>query len=211
VTRAQPRDALLAPRLVIASRNEGKMREMRRLLSAHPWRLMSLDDAGHDMQLDEPGPGYVDNAMAKAGVVSARTGLPALGEDSGIEVDALRGWPGPASARWMGESASDSDRLRGLLEEVTRLVSDDRRCRYVCVVALARPGAEPVVARGECLGTLVEPRGDHGFGYDPSFLSLDLGVTFGEASDAAKDRVSHRARALARLAQSGVLDPLETP
>src|SRR5207237_9128859 len=117
----------------------------------------------------------------------------------------------PASSCSASKASLVSERRRGLLEEVTRLVSDDRRCRYVCVVALARPGAEPVVARGECLGTLVEPRGDHGFGYDPSFLSLDLGVTFGEASDAAKDRVSHRARALARLAQSGVLDPLETP
>ena len=210
MTLTHPRDALDPPRLVIATRNAGKMREMRRLLSAHPWRLASLDDARYDMQLNEPGPGYADNAMAKAATVSAGTGLPALGEDSGIEVDALRGWPGPESARWMGGSASDADRLRGLLEEVTRLVPDDPRCRYVCVVALARPGADQVVARGECLGTLVEPRGDHGFGYDPSFLSLDLGITFGEASDEAKDGVSHRARALARLAQSGVLDPLET-
>ena len=210
MTIAHPRDALAALRLVLATRNPGKLREMQRLLSAHPWRLLSLDDVRYDAKLDEPGPGYVDNAMAKAAVVSAQTGLPALGEDSGIEVDALRGWPGPASARWMGASATDVDRLRGLLDEVALRSPDDRRCRYICVVALARPGAEPVIARGECLGTLVEPRGGHGFGYDPAFLSLDLGVTFGEASDAAKDTVSHRARALARLAQAGVLDPVET-
>lgn len=210
MTLAHPRDALAAPRLVLATRNRGKMRELQRLLAAHPWRLASLDDVHYDEQLDEPGPGYVDNAMAKAAAVSARTGLPALGEDSGIEVDAMRGWPGPASARWMGNSATDVDRLRGLLDEVAKRVPEDRRCRYVCVVALARPEAEPVVARGECLGTLVEPRGDNGFGYDPAFLSLDLGVTFGEASDAEKDGVSHRARAVARMAQAGVLDPVET-
>jgi len=78
--------------------------------------------------------------------------------------------------------------------------------RYVCVVALARPVGDPLLARGECLGTLVASRGSAGFGYDPGFLSLDLGVTFGEASDAEKDRVSHRARAIRRLAESGVLD-----
>ncbi len=77
--------------------------------------------------------------------------------------------------------------------------------RYVCVAALARPGAEPVTARGECLGTLVEPRGTNGFGYDPAFLSLDLGIRFAEAPEAEKARVSHRARAIARLAESGVL------
>ena len=183
------------------------MREMERLLAAHPWRLMSLDDTGYRGELDEPGPGYVDNALSKATMVSAATGLTSLADDSGIELDALRGWPGPASARWMGDAASDADRLRGLLDEASRQVPVDRRCRYVCVVALVRPDAEPVIARGECLGTLVEPRGERGFGYDPGFLSLDLGVTFGEAADEAKDRVSHRGRAVARLAQSGVLDP----
>ena len=79
---------------------------------------------------------------------------------------------------------------------------DDRRARYVCVLALCRPGAEPVLRAGSASGTLVEPRGSAGFGYDPAFLSADLGITFGEATDAAKDRVSHRARALRRLAES---------
>lgn len=205
------RDAAAAPRLVVATRNPGKMREFARLLAAYPWRLRSLDDAGIAGDLVEPGPGYTENAMAKALAVAGATGCAALADDSGIEVDALRGWPGPKSARWMGPDASDEDRLRGLLEEVARSSPDDRRCRYVCVVAFARPGGEPVIARGVCLGTLAEPRGSAGFGYDPSFLSLDLGITFGEASDEAKDRVSHRARAVARLAESGVLSPEERP
>lgn len=183
------------------------MREFTRLLAAYPWRLMSLDDAGVRAELVEPGPGYVDNAAAKALATAAATGLPALADDSGIEIDALHGWPGPASARWMGPDATDEDRLLGLLREVELRTPDDRRCRYVCVAAFARPDAEPVTARGITLGTLVAPRGSRGFGYDPVFLSLDLGVTFGEASDAAKDGVSHRARAIARLAESGVLAP----
>src|SRR5207237_1694156 len=179
------RGALPQPRMVIATRNAGKVAELLRLLAPYRWRVLSLDDVSFRHDLPEPGPGYADNALAKAAEVERDVGMAVLADDSGIEVDALRGWPGPASARWLGESASDSDRLRGLLEEVTRLVSDDRRCRYVCVVALARPGAEPVVARGECLGTLVEPRGDHGFGYDPSFLSLALRVTFCDVRDPA--------------------------
>ena len=199
------RDAVAAPRLVVATRNPGKVREFARLLGAYLVRLRSLDDAGVRGDLEEPGPGYVENAVAKAEAAAGSSGCPALADDSGIEVDALRGWPGPHSARWLGPEASDEDRLRGLLDEVQRRSPDDRRCRYVCVVAFAQPGAEPVVARGVCLGTLVEPRGSAGFGYDPSFLSLDLGMTFGEASDEAKDRVSHRARAVARLAESGVL------
>jgi XTP/dITP diphosphohydrolase len=193
--------------LVLATRNPGKLRELRVLLSPWTLRLQSLDDAGFDGALDEPGPGYTESALAKALAVCAATGLPALADDSGIEVDALHGWPGPMSARWMGDGATDEDRLHGLLAEVARRTPDDRRVRYVCVAALAKPDAEPVTAHGECLGTLVEPKGANGFGYDPAFLSVDLGITFGEAPDEAKARVSHRARAIARLGQSGAFDP----
>ncbi|HWW09020.1 MAG TPA: non-canonical purine NTP pyrophosphatase, partial [Candidatus Acidoferrales bacterium] len=146
MSTARPRDALPLPRLVVATRNPGKLREMRRLLARYPWRILSLDDVHLDTDLTEPGPGYADNALAKATVATALTGLTALADDSGIEVDALRGWPGPRSARWM--SGSDRDRLAGLIAEVERRSPDDRRVRYVCVVALARPEAEPVTARG---------------------------------------------------------------
>jgi XTP/dITP diphosphohydrolase len=197
-----------SPVLVLATRNPGKIAELRGLLAAWPWHLKSLDEVGFHEQLEEPGPGYVESALAKALTVCDATGLPSIADDSGIEVDALRGWPGPLSARWMGDGATDDDRLQGLLDEVARQSPDDRRVRYVCVAAFARPEAEPVTARGECLGTLTEsPRGANGFGYDPVFLSVDLGVTFGEASDAAKAGVSHRARAIARLAEAGVLEP----
>jgi len=190
---------------VVATRNRGKLTEFRRLLRDHPWTLIGLDDAGFAGDVAEPGPGYEENALAKALEVCRVTGLPALGDDSGIEVEALRGWPGPHSSRWLGDAASDADRLRGLLDEVERRSPGDRRVRYVAVLALARPDAEPVVAHGTCDGVLVEPRGDGGFGYDPSFLSTDLGRTFGEVAPEEKDTVSHRARAVARLAESGVL------
>ena len=194
--------------LVLATNNPGKLRELRVLLGGWPLRLQSLDEVGFEGALDEPGPGYTESALAKAMAVCAATALPALADDSGIEVDALRGWPGPMSARWMGDQATDEDRLHGLLAELERRTPGDRRARYVCVAALAAPGAEPATAHGECLGTLVEPRGHNGFGYDPAFLSEDLGITFGEATDEAKARVSHRARAIARLGESGAFEPL---
>jgi XTP/dITP diphosphohydrolase len=199
------------PVLVLATRNPGKIAELREMLIGRPWLVQSLDDAGFHEPLHEPGPGYLESALAKATVVAEATGRAALADDSGIEVDALDGWPGPLSARWMGEAASDADRLRGLIDEVARRSPGDRRVRYVCVAAFARPGVEPVTARGECLGTLIEePRGTNGFGYDPAFLSDDLGVTFAEAPEEAKARVSHRARAIARLAESGALGTLST-
>jgi len=186
-------------RVAVASRNPGKLAELRRLLDGHPWELVDLDSAGYDGELEEPGATYEENATAKAEAVCAATGMAALADDSGIEVLALGGWPGPASARWMGEVATDLDRLHGLLDEVERRCPGDRRARYVCVAVLARLGAERVSARGETTGVLVAPRGSGGFGYDPAFLSDDLGITFGAAASEAKDRVSHRARALAAL------------
>jgi XTP/dITP diphosphohydrolase len=185
--------------VAVASRNPGKLAELRRLLGGHPWELVDLDAAGFSGELEEPGATYDENSALKAQTVCSATGLPALADDSGIEVPALGGWPGPASARWMGQAATDVDRLHGLLAEVERRCPDDRRARYVCVVTLARPGREAVSARGETAGVLVAPSGSGGFGYDPAFLSDDLGITFGEASAAAKDGVSHRARALAAL------------
>jgi XTP/dITP diphosphohydrolase len=193
--------------VVLATRNPGKLRELQALLSRWRLDLRSLDDIGFRGVLEEPGPGYTESALAKATAVCIATDLPALADDSGIEIDALRGWPGPMSARWLGEQATDEDRLLGLIAEVERQTPDDPRARYVCVAALARPVAEPVTAHGECLGTIVSPpRGTNGFGYDPAFLSADLGVTFAEATEEDKARVSHRARAIARMGDSGVFE-----
>ena len=189
-------------RVAVATRNPGKLAELQRLLAGHPWELCDLDAAGFAGEIDEPWPTYEENAASKAAAVLAVTGLPAIADDSGIEVPGLGGWPGPLSARWLGEEANDLDRLQGLLAEVARKSPADRRARYVCVVALARPGREPLRARGETWGVLVPPKGSGGFGYDPSFLSDDLGITFGEASPEAKDGVSHRGRALRALLAS---------
>ena len=195
-----------APQLVLASRNLGKLAEFRRLLAPYPWTLVSLDDVGFVGDVDEPGPGYVDNARAKAETITAATGRAAFADDSGIEVIALNGWPGPHSARWLGAGASDVDRLHGLIAEVDRQCPTDRRCQYVAVVAVSRPGAATALARGSCAGTLVAPIGGGGFGYDPAFLSGDLGIRFSEATAEQKDAVSHRGRAVAALAAGGGLE-----
>jgi XTP/dITP diphosphohydrolase len=190
--------------VVLATGNPGKLREFRRLLGERV-ELVALGD----VELDEPGTTYEENARAKAEQARDATGLPALADDSGIEVPALGGWPGLRSARWLGPDASDRDRLLGLLARVAEQAPHDRRARYVAVVALAVPGAATVSATGACPGLLIDtPRGEGGFGYDPAFLSDDLGVTFGEAEDAAKDGVSHRARALGTLLDSGALERL---
>jgi XTP/dITP diphosphohydrolase len=185
--------------VAVASRNPGKLAELRRLLAGHSWELVGLDAAGFTGELEEPAETYAENAAAKALAVCAATGMASLADDSGIEVPGLGGWPGASSARWMGPDADDVDRLQGLLAQVERRCPGDRRARYVCVVTLARPATPPLSARGETTGVLVAPRGSGGFGYDPGFLSDDLGITFGEATAAAKDGVSHRARALAAL------------
>ncbi len=191
---------------MVATNNPGKLREFRRLLAALPWRLVSLAEAGWTGELDEPGETYAENALAKAAAVAAALELPALADDSGIEVDALRGWPGPLSARWLGPDATDEDRLRGLIAAVDERTPDDRRVRYVCVVALCRPAG----GAGDRARRM--PRHPGGatrvarLRLRPAFLSDDLGITFGEADDSAKDRVSHRARALHRLEESGILD-----
>ena len=194
------------PRLVIASANAGKVGELGRLLGGAGWTVATMRDAGFGDDLDEPELTYAENALAKAATVSTALGVLVLADDSGIEVDALRGWPGPQSARWLGPSATDSGRVEGLLAAVAERCPDDRRARYVCALALVGPAVEPLVAHGECLGEIVAPRGTGGFGYDPIFLSHDLGTTFGEATQEEKDRVSHRGRAVRHLLGAGVLE-----
>jgi XTP/dITP diphosphohydrolase len=193
---------------VLATANPGKLREFRRLLGGRA-ELVGLGEVAPGLELHEPGTTYAENARAKAEQARSATGLPALADDSGIEVPGLGDWPGPRSARWLGPGATDRDRLLGLLARVAVESPHDRRARYAAAVALAVPGGDTVVAHGTCSGVLVDPpRGERGFGYDPAFRSDELGVTFGEAGDEAKDGVSHRARALRALLDTGVLDRL---
>ena len=142
---------------------------------------------------------YVANALGKARAVTAATGLLALGDDSGLEVDALGGRPGVLSARYGGEGRSDADRCRALLEELRGVPPERRTARFRCVVALCAPSGTEATVEGIVEGVLLDaPRGHGGFGYDPLFYCPPLGATFAEAPAAAKDGVSHRGRAIAQ-------------
>ena len=192
------------PRLLIATRSEHKLRELRSLLALRNGELITLDDAGVDGEPVEDGETFEKNAAIKAVAGLEATGLPTLADDSGIEVDALGGGPGVRTRRYAGEDATDQENNAKLLGELAGLPPDQRGARYVCVLALAMPGEPLVFVRGECTGRIAwEPRGSGGFGYDPIFEPEGEpvgGRTFGQWSAEEKNLVSHRARAARAMA-----------
>ena len=183
-------------RLVLASRNPHKLRELRELLRPH-----ELEPLPDDVTLPpESGTTFAANALIKARATAGATGEPAIADDSGIEAAALGGAPGVWSARYAGEAASDEENLERLLREVPD--DGDRRVAYVCALAFVDPGGEERLVEGRCEGKLAhEPRGDGGFGYDPAFVpdDLDGGRTMAELSQDEKDAISHRGRAVREL------------
>lgn len=188
-------------RLVIASNNAGKLREIRHLLE--PLGIEVLPQSAFDFpEAEEPYCTFVENALAKARHASKNTGLPALADDSGICVNILGGKPGILSARYAGEPKSD-ERNNQKLVEVLRNQSD-RRAYYYCVMVLLRhpEDPQPIIADGSWHGEiLLNPRGSGGFGYDPYFFLADLDKTAAELPMEQKNRISHRGKALAQLAE----------
>ncbi len=185
--------------LVFATSNPGKLREFRAILGELPVAFSALD-AFPGVQLPEEGEEYEENAVVKARAVADQTGLPALADDSGLEVSALGGAPGPLSARFGGAGLDDAGRVEKLLASIAASGTEDRSARFVCVVALAFPGGEVITARGECAGRiLAAPRGHSGFGYDPVFEVEGDVRSMAELSADEKNRISHRARALRSL------------
>jgi XTP/dITP diphosphohydrolase len=188
------------PRLIIASGNAGKIREYRDLLATSGVELIAFDS-----EVEEVGGTYAENAQLKAEAARERSGLPSLGDDSGLEVDALGGFPGIRSARLGPTQQQRTAELLRRLEGVPR----PWNARFVCVIALAVPGRETEFFEGECRGEVVpEWRGEAGFGYDPIFLVPGTGKTFGEMPPEEKRKYSHRAAAARALLESGVLKRL---
>jgi len=196
-------------RLLLGTRNPGKVKEITTILANSGWMFSSLQEFDDVGPAAEDGVTYAENAIAKARFYAAATGLLALADDSGLEVAALGGAPGVYSARYAGDNASDADRRELLLSELAKLDNQDRRARFVAAVAIAHPNGEVLnLSEGICEGTITfEPRGNSGFGYDPLFIPDGYDQTFAELSDDVKNRISHRARALMRLRDS--LDHLE--
>ena len=187
------------PRLVLASNNFGKLKELRALLGDR-YDVCSMREMGINIDVEENGETFEENALIKADTLMQLTGCATLADDSGLCVDALGGRPGVHSARYCGVHGDDEANNQLLLKELENVPDDKRTARYACAMALVRPGHEPIVARGECEGRILrEYRGEGGFGYDPLFLSADFDKTFAEATMDEKNAVSHRARAIKNL------------
>jgi XTP/dITP diphosphohydrolase len=188
-------------RLVLASGNAGKLREFRALLA--PLQIEVISQAELAIApADEPYATFVENALTKARHAAAASGLPALADDSGLSCPALRGLPGVRSARFAGEAASDADNNAELLRRLRG--ATDRSGHYTCVLVALRSAddPEPLIAEGRWQGEIVEePRGVHGFGYDPHFLLPELGRTAAELDPDHKNRISHRGLAMTELAR----------
>jgi len=192
----------LPDRIVIATRNRGKVNEIRDLVAGFPVEFLSLDDVPAVPDVIEDGRTFEENALKKARAVAHATGIPAIADDSGLCVDALDGRPGVLSARYRGETATDEEKCHGILEELRGVPDADRTARFVCALALVEPGGEERLFVESCEGRIItELRGKMGFGYDPIFLYEPAGLTFAEMDREAKNRVSHRGRALRRLAE----------
>jgi XTP/dITP diphosphohydrolase len=188
----------LKPELLVATRNAGKLREVRSLLSDLSIDLLSLSEFPETTEVEETGETFADNAALKAKVYATQTGRLTLADDSGLEVFALGGAPGVFSARYAGAGASDSERNARLLAELARTADTARRARFVCCIAIADATANVVnISTGICEGHIAdEPRGTNGFGYDPLFIPDGHAQTFGELPEKVKRQLSHRARAL---------------
>jgi len=188
-------------RIAIASRNPGKIREIRSVCADWPVEWITADEhEGPWPNVEETGASYLENALLKARAVADSVGVPAMADDSGIEVDALGGAPGPRSARYAGEEATDEQNLRMLIRAVAGVPAAGRTARYRCIAALAWPDGRDVWAEGTCEGLLVsKPRGTGGFGYDPIFVPAGWEQTMAELPPEEKDRISHRGRAFRAL------------
>lgn len=199
--------------LVLATSNPGKLRELQALLAPLAFEVRSLS-AYTDATVAETGQTFVENAILKARHAAGIAGLPAIADDSGLEVDALHGAPGIRSARYAGAHASDADNLCKLIDELRGVPPVQRSARYRCALVLMRWESDPapLVCQSHWEGRIIDaPRGTRGFGYDPIFELPDRGLTAAELPDAEKNRLSHRGQALRALVEQLRASPRLTP
>jgi XTP/dITP diphosphohydrolase len=199
----EPAGPTTATRLVLATNNTHKVIELSRILAAGhvDVQVSSLAEFPGAPDVAETGTTFAANALLKAHAIARFTGLPAVADDSGICVDALNGMPGVLSARWSGRHGDDEANLRLLLAQLTDVPDERRGAQFVCAAALVLPGGQEHVSEGAVAGRLIrEPRGTGGFGYDPIFVPDGAQITTAEMDPADKDRISHRGKALRRLA-----------
>ncbi len=185
---------------VIATRNRGKLRELKELLADFGLDIQPLDHFPQVGEIVEDGDTFFENAMKKAKTVSEKTGLMAIADDSGLEVDALKGAPGVYSARYAGEDATDEQNYLKLLDEMKDVPEEKRGAQFRCVMVAYRPDGRWVSAEGICRGSITSsPRGEQGFGYDPVFVPEGDTRTMAELTREEKNKISHRGKALGIL------------
>lgn len=183
-------------RLLLATTNRGKIREYRSLLRGLPFELVTPDEAGIDIDVEENCPSYEENARKKANAYARASHLITLADDSGLEVDVLGGEPGIRSARAAGEAASDKERIEHLLARLKDIPLEKRTARFKCVIAIATAEGRTELCHGECPGLIaLEPRGENGFGYDPVFYFPEFKKAMAELPLDTKNRISHRGKA----------------
>ncbi len=190
-------------KIVVATKNAHKVKELSEMLALDGLSLVTLSDMGFTGEIEENGSTFAENALIKARTAARLYGLPALADDSGLCVDALDGEPGIYSARYAsadGENASDAANVEKLLEKLKSIPSGERTARFVCAIALVTPDGSEKVVTGACEGVITsEVRGKGGFGYDPVFYYVPYCKTFGEATEEEKNKVSHRANAVRQI------------
>jgi XTP/dITP diphosphohydrolase len=187
--------------LLVATTNLHKLEEYRAIFSDLPYRLLSLRDIWLDMDVEETGTTFAENAELKARSYAQASGLLTLADDSGLEIDALGGAPGVYSARFAGKDTSYEERFHLILERLKGLPTEQRSARFRCVIAIAEPSGAIRLVEGVIEGVIADaPRGERGFGYDPIFLVPEIGMTTAELTAEDKNRISHRGRA-AQLAR----------
>jgi XTP/dITP diphosphohydrolase len=183
-------------RLLLATNNQGKIREFRNLFDGIPFELVAPADLGLHLEVEESGTTYRANARLKATAFAHASGLLTLADDSGLEVDALNGEPGLLSSRYAGPGAKDADRVKFMLDKLRGVPWEKLTARFRCVIAISPPQGELHYCEGKCEGIMaLEPRGNNGFGYDPIFYFPEYAQTMAELPEETKNRISHRARA----------------
>jgi XTP/dITP diphosphohydrolase len=187
-------------KVVLATKNKGKIREFSRMFAGFEAEILTIADLPDLPDVVEDGDTFEANARKKAETISRVTGLPALADDSGLEVDALDGKPGVYSARFAGPNATDQENNEKLVSLLQNVPEEKRTCRFVSVLALAVPGEETLLVRGTCEGRIVlRARGENGFGYDPHFFLPEKGRTMAELAPEEKNSISHRGEAVRKL------------
>ncbi len=198
-------------KLLLATNNKNKVREYRSLIEGIPYELVTPAETGITTEVDEVGESLEENARLKATFLAAESGLLAIADDSGLEVDALGGEPGIRSSRYAGEDATDNDRVEYLLARMKDVPEGKRSARFRCVIALATPGGKVEYCSGECRGTITfKPKGDQNFGYDPIFYVPELGKTMAELSLEEKNSISHRGKAARKVVELLKKPPFST-